>query len=237
MSFVSRRNAILLAAVLSQVAISLVQFGLPALTFALRDERGVGPVEFGVLFAAIGLGSGVSLIGAGRACDRLGARPVLLVGSVVGAAGLAASGFAPAGTPLAAALFVAGVGGAAVPVAGMTAVLRHFPPERRGTVRIFHARDRVRLALVLRGKRLGFSLEQIAHIVDMYDAEPGEAGQLRYLLEQIDERRAELELRRRDIEETLAELEQVPGIAFLYTLGGIFGVGADFRLGTFCVAS
>lgn len=82
-------------------------------------------------------------------------------------------------------------------------------PERRGTVRIFHARDRVRLALVLRGKRLGFSLEQIAHIVDMYDAEPGEAGQLRFLLDQIDERRAELELRRRDIEETLAELEQV----------------------------
>jgi DNA-binding transcriptional MerR regulator len=82
-------------------------------------------------------------------------------------------------------------------------------PERRGTARIFHARDRVRLALVLRGKRLGFSLEQIAHIVDMYDAEPGEAGQLRYLLEQIDERRAELELRRRDIEETLAELDKV----------------------------
>jgi DNA-binding transcriptional MerR regulator len=82
-------------------------------------------------------------------------------------------------------------------------------PERRGTTRIFHPRDRVRLALVLRGKRLGFSLEQIAHIIDMYDAEPGEAGQLRFLLEQIEARRAELELRRRDIEETLVELEQV----------------------------
>jgi DNA-binding transcriptional MerR regulator len=82
-------------------------------------------------------------------------------------------------------------------------------PERRGTARIFHARDRVRLALVLRGKRLGFSLEQIAHIVDMYDAEPGEAGQLRYLLAQIEDRRAELELRRRDIEETLVELDEV----------------------------
>ena len=82
-------------------------------------------------------------------------------------------------------------------------------PERRGTARIFHARDRVRLALILRGKRLGFSLEQIAHIVDMYDAEPGEAGQLRYLLAQIEDRRAELELRRRDIEETLVELDVV----------------------------
>jgi DNA-binding transcriptional MerR regulator len=82
-------------------------------------------------------------------------------------------------------------------------------PERRGTARVFHARDRVRLALILRGKRLGFSLEQIAHIVDMYDAEPGEAGQLRYLLAQIEDRRAELELRRRDIEETLVELDVV----------------------------
>jgi len=86
---------------------------------------------------------------------------------------------------------------------------RLITPERRGTTRIFHARDRIRLALVLRGKRLGFSLEQISHIIGMYDAEPGETGQLHYLLEQIATRRAELELRRRDIEETLAELAEV----------------------------
>ena len=82
-------------------------------------------------------------------------------------------------------------------------------PERRGTSRVFHPRDRVRLALVLRGKRLGFSLDEIATIINMYDAEPGEAGQLRYLLDQIAVRRAELEQRRRDIEETLAELGEV----------------------------
>ncbi len=82
-------------------------------------------------------------------------------------------------------------------------------PERRGTQRVFHPRDHVRLGLVLRGKRLGFSLEEIAKIVDMYDAEPGEAGQLRYLLRQIRGRRAELEQRRRDIDETLAELDDV----------------------------
>ena len=82
-------------------------------------------------------------------------------------------------------------------------------PERRGTSRVFHPRDRVRLALVLRGKRLGFSLDEIATIVDMYDAERGEAGQLRYLLDQIDVRRTELEQRRKDIEETLAELDEV----------------------------
>jgi DNA-binding transcriptional MerR regulator len=87
--------------------------------------------------------------------------------------------------------------------------LRLISPERRGTTRIFHLRDRIRLALVLRGKRLGFSLDEIATIVNMYDAEPGEEGQLVYLLGQIDVRRAELEQRRRDIEETLAELDTV----------------------------
>ncbi|WP_238150956.1 MerR family transcriptional regulator [Kribbella sindirgiensis] len=82
-------------------------------------------------------------------------------------------------------------------------------PERRGTTRVYHPRDRVRLALVLRGKRLGFSLDEIAKIVDMYDAEPGEEGQLVYLLDQITHRRTELEQRRRDIEETLQDLAQV----------------------------
>jgi DNA-binding transcriptional MerR regulator len=62
---------------------------------------------------------------------------------------------------------------------------------------------------VLRGKRLGFDLAEIARIVDMYDQEPGEEGQLRYLLEQIERRRAELEQRRRDIELTLGELDDV----------------------------
>ncbi|TDW70005.1 DNA-binding transcriptional MerR regulator [Kribbella pratensis] len=82
-------------------------------------------------------------------------------------------------------------------------------PERRGTARVYHPRDKVRLGLILRGKRLGFSLDEIAKIVDMYDAEPGEEGQLVYLLDQITHRRAELEQRRRDIEETLADLSEV----------------------------
>ncbi len=82
-------------------------------------------------------------------------------------------------------------------------------PERRGTTRVYHPRDRVRLALILRGKRLGFSLDEIATIVDMYDAEPGEEGQLVYLLNQITRRRADLEQRRHDIEETLHDLAEV----------------------------
>jgi DNA-binding transcriptional MerR regulator len=82
-------------------------------------------------------------------------------------------------------------------------------PERRGTARLYHPRDKVRLGLILRGKRLGFSLDEISTIVDMYDAEPGEEGQLVYLLDQIGSRRAELEQRRRDIDETLVELAEV----------------------------
>ena len=82
-------------------------------------------------------------------------------------------------------------------------------PERRGTARVFHPRDHVRLALVLRGKRIGFDLEKIRTIVDMYDDVPGEAGQLDYLLEQVDGRRAELEARRTDIDAVLAELDDL----------------------------
>ena len=82
-------------------------------------------------------------------------------------------------------------------------------PERRGTQRVFRAGDRVRLELVLRGKRLGFPLEEIKKIVGMYDSEPGEAGQLAYLLDQIAVRRRELEQRRSDIEQTMAELDEL----------------------------
>jgi DNA-binding transcriptional MerR regulator len=93
--------------------------------------------------------------------------------------------------------------------------LRHYEdvglisPERRGTTRVFHPRDRIRLQLILRGKRLGFSLPEIRTIVNMYDEQPGEAGQLHYLIDQIDVRRAELDRLRRDIDETWGELDRV----------------------------
>lgn len=93
--------------------------------------------------------------------------------------------------------------------------LRHYEavgllsPERRGTARVFHQRDRIRLELILRGRRLGFTLPEIATIVNMYDEQPGERGQLEYLLAQIEGRRAHLEQRRRDIDDTMAELAEV----------------------------
>jgi DNA-binding transcriptional MerR regulator len=80
-------------------------------------------------------------------------------------------------------------------------------PERQGTRRIYHRRDRTRLGLILRGKRLGFPLEQVRTIIDLYDAPRGKASQLEYVLAQIDDRRADLEQRRRDLDEALAELD------------------------------
>ncbi len=71
-------------------------------------------------------------------------------------------------------------------------------PERRGTTRVYHRRDRTRLALILRGRRLGFPLDEVRTIIDLYDAPRGKRHQLEYLLAQIDERRADLEQRRRD---------------------------------------
>lgn len=93
--------------------------------------------------------------------------------------------------------------------------LRHYEtlgllsPERRGTTRIYHQRDRIRLELVLRGRRLGFSLEEIARIVNMYDDQPGEVGQLEYLIDQIQVRRAELARLKQDIRQTEQELAAV----------------------------
>ena len=82
-------------------------------------------------------------------------------------------------------------------------------PARRGQTRLFSSRDRVRLKLILRGKRLGFSLGEIREIIDLYDAAPGEFGQLRFFLSKIAGRRAMLERQQADIAVTLEELAEV----------------------------
>ena len=82
-------------------------------------------------------------------------------------------------------------------------------PARRGQRRIFSPRDRVRLRLILRGKRLGFSLGEIREIIDLYDKAPGEAGQLRFFIAKIRDRRAALERQRADIADALHELGEV----------------------------
>jgi DNA-binding transcriptional MerR regulator len=82
-------------------------------------------------------------------------------------------------------------------------------PERAGTARVFHDRDRVRLQLILRGRRLGFTLAEIAHILGLYDETPGERGQLEYLLTDIGRRREALLDKRRDLDDALAELAEL----------------------------
>ncbi len=82
-------------------------------------------------------------------------------------------------------------------------------PRREGTRRVFDGRDRTRLRLILRGKRIGFALADIAEIVDMYDAAPGEHGQLELLLRRIEQHRTSLEGKRDAIERILAELSDV----------------------------
>jgi DNA-binding transcriptional MerR regulator len=80
-------------------------------------------------------------------------------------------------------------------------------PRRERRNRIYTPRDRVRLKLILRGKRLGFSLREIRDMLEMYDAPQGEIGQLRYFIERMRERREDLERQRADIEQVLGELD------------------------------
>ena len=82
-------------------------------------------------------------------------------------------------------------------------------PVRRGRQRVYTNRDRVRLKLILRGKRLGFSLSEIAEIINLYHSEPGETAQLDHFIDKIRERRRLLLQQKEDIEITLAELEAV----------------------------
>ena len=82
-------------------------------------------------------------------------------------------------------------------------------PERKGTRRVYHERDRVRLKLILRGKRLGFSLSEVGEMFKLYDTKPGKRGQLNYLLERIQEHREILEQQREDINVVLMEMGEL----------------------------
>ncbi len=82
-------------------------------------------------------------------------------------------------------------------------------PERAGQRRIYSQRDRTRLRLIMRGKRLGFSIQEIREILDLYDMDGGEVGQLQHFIEKIAERRDHLEQQRQDIAAILNELERI----------------------------
>lgn len=81
-------------------------------------------------------------------------------------------------------------------------------PDRDGQRRIYSGRDRVRLALVLRGKRLGFSLAEAKEIIDLYAAPQGEAVQLRTMLGKLDEKREMLEDKRLDLDAAISNMDK-----------------------------
>ena len=81
-------------------------------------------------------------------------------------------------------------------------------PARAGRNRVYTHRDRTRLKLTLRGKRLGLTLQEIKQLVDMYDAKTGAAPQLKAFLEVLRQHRRQLEQQLDDIEVTLAEIAQ-----------------------------
>lgn len=82
-------------------------------------------------------------------------------------------------------------------------------PERQGQNRIYRPRDRVRLKLILRGKRLGFSLSESRELIDMYHPDADNRDQLQALLDKIADRRRQLEQQKRDIEAMESELDEV----------------------------
>ncbi len=82
-------------------------------------------------------------------------------------------------------------------------------PRRVAGARAYSRRDRARLQLIKRGKRLGFSLGEISEYLDLYDADPTQIRQLSHLYDKVCEKIELLEQKKADIEETLRELKRV----------------------------
>ncbi len=96
-----------------------------------------------------------------------------------------------------------------------TRTIRHYEdlglltPSRYGQNRIYSARDRVHLKLILRGRRLGFSLKEIGELLELYDAPNGEASQLKRFIGKMHQRREALLAQREDIDRVLEELDDL----------------------------
>ena len=94
-----------------------------------------------------------------------------------------------------------------------TRTIRHYEeigllePMRRGQARIYSPADRTRLKLILRGKRLGFSLDESRAIVDLYDPARGNKEQLQALLVRIQQQRDKLNAQLTDIKQMLSSLD------------------------------
>lgn len=86
-------------------------------------------------------------------------------------------------------------------------------PQRAGNTRVYSHRDRARMVLILRGKRLGFSLRDIKEFLDLYRVDHTQVEQLRLLVDKVRGRRAQLEDQRQALDETLVELAEIERLA------------------------
>ena len=84
-------------------------------------------------------------------------------------------------------------------------------PTRRGEQRLYSRRDRARLAYVLAGKTVGFSLEEVREMLDLYDLGDGQVTQLKVALAKFAERIERLERQKADIDRVVAELTRASG--------------------------
>lgn len=125
-------RVVLTAATVAQVAVSFVNFGLPSIGPELQEHYGLSLPALGAVLTAGLLGSGVALIAAGVAVDRVGPRTAMLLGTSLGTAGLVAAALAASTLALMASLVVFGVGSAVVPIAGTGALFRAYPAASRG---------------------------------------------------------------------------------------------------------
>ena len=86
-------------------------------------------------------------------------------------------------------------------------------PERVGSTRVFRRRDRARLILILRGKRLGFSLRDISEYLSLYEADRTQRAQVNLLVEMVDQRVVMLEQQLADLQTTIGELREIRKLA------------------------
>ena len=127
-----RPGTVLAGASAAQAAVSLVNFGLPAIGPELQDEFGLSLFELGAVLSAGILGSGVVLVGVGSLVDRFGARLTMVLGTAIGSLGLAAAALAGSKTAFFLAVLASGIGSAVAPIAGTGALFRVYPPATRG---------------------------------------------------------------------------------------------------------
>jgi DNA-binding transcriptional MerR regulator len=101
-------------------------------------------------------------------------------------------------------------------------------PRRAGTTRVYNYRDRGRLQIILRGKRLGFSLAEIREYLHLYDADPSQSEQLSMLLEKVNQRLKALARQKSDLAALVTELNDIR----LQTLDALDRTQRQTRTGT-----